>query len=131
MTDLATRCEQAEGPDRSLDTEIARSLGWGCVMQDPQAGLRWYCWKEFYRSGDWISLPNYTASLDAALTLVPEGWRLRQMAFSAPCADDRKWHLNLHGGKVGEETFVGRGSSPALALCAAALRAHAKGHNDD
>jgi hypothetical protein len=33
------------------------------------------------------------------MTLVPEGWKLRQMNFSGPCADDRKWHLNMHGGQ--------------------------------
>jgi len=57
-------------------------------------------------------------------TRVPKGWRLRQMNFSAPCADDRLWHVNVHGGREGEEHFVGRGSTPELAFDNAFLTRH-------
>lgn len=114
---LAERVEEAEGPDRELDREIKAAVG-----------------DAWDYAADWGPRDNchpvanaYTASLDAVMTLVPEGWRLRQMNFSGPCADDRKWHLNLHGGREGGDTFVGRGRTPALALCAAALRARASG----
>jgi hypothetical protein len=105
LLELAAACEAATGPDRALDAAITLAL----------AAL-----------GRRVGIRKFTASLDAAMALVPEGWKLRQMAFSAPCADDRKWHLNLHGGKVGEDTFVGRGATPALALVSAALRARAQ-----
>jgi hypothetical protein len=108
LVGLAVRCEQATGPDRELDRAV------------------WYALQDIL-SGDPAHGPTYTASLDAAMALLPPNWKLRQMQFSAPCADDRKWHLNLHGGREGEDTFVGRGASIALALTAACLRARAEG----
>lgn len=71
------------------------------------------------------------AYVDAALSLWPDGKKLRQMNFSAPCADDRKWHLNIHGGKEGELRIVGRSSTPALALLAAIVRATGKDRTND
>ncbi len=63
------------------------------------------------------------AWLDAAMILWPKTEKLRQMNFSGPCADDRKWHLNIHGGKEGELHLVGRGTTPAEALLAAIEKA--------
>lgn len=117
LMELAEACERLTGPDREVDANISeivtpwlRTRPCGYVIDE---------------------VPAYTACLDAAMTLVPERWKLRQMAFSAPCADDRKWHLNLYGGKEGRDHFVGRGSSPAVALTAAALRAIASTMEDD
>jgi hypothetical protein len=115
MLALADRVESLTGPDREADALVQLAVG-GRIRAD---GVP--VW-----DGHFIGVGAYTASLDNALKLVPEGWKLRQMAFSAPCADDRKWHLNLHGGLVGQNTFVGRGSTAALALTAAALKAHAE-----
>ena len=67
--ELTARLESADGPDRELDAAIARSIGWGCVVRDPEAQNKYVCWRKHYRSGEWIMLPHYTASLDAALTL--------------------------------------------------------------
>lgn len=117
MVDLAARIERAEGPDRALDAEIALAAGW----REYQPG--WFRPPSVDVNHHASELPRYTGSLDAAMQLVPSGWKLRQMHFNAPCADDRKWHLNLRGGKEGGDRFVGRGSTPALALCAAAIRA--------
>lgn len=115
LLELVARVEQASGPDRELDCAIKEAIG-----------------DAWDYAADWGPRDNchpvakaYTASIDAAIKLVPEGRKLRQMSFSAPCADDRKWHLNLHAGREGEYTFVGRGAAPALALCAAALKAQA------
>lgn len=109
MTDLlklAERAEQATGADRDIDIEIGRYMAkigtfscWGC--DDP---LR------------------FTASLDAALTLVPEGafhgfvMNGDGDGFDACCqfagpdeeAPELLWH---------------HAATPALALTAAALRA--------
>ncbi|KQM18417.1 hypothetical protein [Novosphingobium sp. Leaf2] len=137
LLDLAERCEAAMGADRELDALIAatcrffpRYVGYiwkaGLRANVPEVG-RVECHTKIGAGGLHYSAAKFTASLDAAMTLVPEGWKLRQMAFSAPCADDRSWHLNLHGGKVGEHHLVGRGKTPELALCAAALRARAGG----
>lgn len=67
----------------------------------------------------------YTASLDAAMTLVPEdndaihGW-------DYPARSIRKIHYD-----DGELVYEGRAKSPALALCAAALRALAASEAGD
>lgn len=102
---LVERVEALTGPCRETDAEVHAFYGYG------DKSRVWY-----------HSAPAYTDSLDAAITLVPDRWRMRQMHFNAPCVDDRKWHLNLRGGRVGQNCAVGRGATPALALTAAALR---------
>jgi hypothetical protein len=83
-----------------------------------------------------FQLPAYTRSVDAALTLAPEGWWLAGLNFNHAdfrSKQDRDWHAEF-GGPV---TWVdydgfpepqfdcegGNAATPALALCAAALRA--------
>lgn len=110
---LAERTEALTGPCRETDGCI-----WYACVEKPGAAGR----LDRDMIGRW---PAFTGSLDAAMSLVPEGWKPRQINFSAPCADDRKWHLNLHGGPEGQNCFVGRAATPALALTAAALRARA------
>lgn len=68
-----------------------------------------------------VCVPNYTASLDAAMTLVPEGhfWlRLSEltMTVSRPDPNEKRWAKH----------FEAAGATPALALVAASLRAHAE-----
>lgn len=127
LEELAVRCEAASGADRMLDAEIHVALyGFPQRPYNLAMGCRPKGSADLDRM-TWLStwgVSAFTRSLDAALTLVPEGWKLRQINFSGPCADDRKWHLNLHGGSEGQDCFTGRGdATPALALCAAALRA--------
>jgi hypothetical protein len=57
LLDLAERCEKSEGPSRELDRDIAQAV----------EGEVYPAWSIFNSS-------PYTASVDAALTLVPEGW---------------------------------------------------------
>lgn len=94
LTELAARCEAATGPDRELDALIESAI--------PRFGL--------YR---------YTASIDAAMTLVPEGWTWGVFddgtAWVWP--DERR---DLLTGKQA------KAATPALALCAATLRARAQ-----
>src|SRR5690348_8789107 len=63
---LAERCEKAAGPDRDLDEAIALIFGWRLVakgwVRDPGGNSK-------------DELPRFTASLDAAMTLVPAGGR--------------------------------------------------------
>lgn len=73
-------------------------------------------------------LPRYTTSLDAALTLVPEGhavdltlWAQKHRARILPLYQDGdRW---FHRGS--DPHFTADAGTPALALCAAALRARA------
>lgn len=110
MTDkrieLAERCERAAGPDREIDMEIYRSL-------DHAIEQSWPHWNK--EQQDMVT-PEYTASLDAALTLVPPwSWRVGNLASGRAFAD------------LGTQKSLQciEGATPALALCAAALRARA------
>lgn len=120
---LAARVEQAQGPDRELDAEIARAIGW----KESLSG-RW--WKP-PGGDDWnFVLPPFTASLDAALTLVPEGW-----IFAVHSGDDRGPPVAYcvpNMGRLPWPHWVDdiNAATPALALTAAALRARAEDGND-
>jgi hypothetical protein len=95
QTELAERCENATGPDRRLDNDIRLATNNGCAFGDD---------------------PPYTASLDAAMTLVPEGCQatiVRRKDGHGAAYFDREW---LAGS-------CDSAATPALALCAAALRA--------
>ena len=65
----------------------------------------------------WATPPEYTASIDAALTLVPEKWASVIYVEADGCGDVRI------GRYPGEEAFMGVGATPAIALCIAALKA--------
>lgn len=105
---LAERCERAEGPNRELDAAIAVANGALRVhLVDGHATA-------FYANAA-SPLPFYTASLDAAMSLVPEGWFWR--------VDQGR---NAGGAcfKIdGHEQIFTLAATPALALIAAALRA--------
>lgn len=122
---LAERCEAAEGPNGDLDLDIHGACNASKV------------WTAEERT--WMHLHGefapYTASLDAALTLVPEGWRLAALCEREPwfCRLETLDFRSVTWGKGedwitditdGQEAMA-KGSSPALALCAAALRARA------
>jgi len=62
---LSSLIEQARGPSRELDREIALALGWQVINQ---LGESW-----FDPDGKASGLPAYTGSLDAAMTLLPAG----------------------------------------------------------
>ena len=94
LHELATRAEQAEGANYALDVEISDAI-WR---------MKWG-----KRRPKDIKVQPYTASLDAALMLVPEGCGFAIMG---------NW------AKVGRH--IGASSTLALALTAAALRAMAK-----
>jgi hypothetical protein len=112
--ELAGRCEASAGPDRELDRAIAPLTG--LRVLDEGHPLGWCCYD---KDGHGAPLPSYTASLDAAMQLVPEG-----------CS----WNLHKHSCWARACVFVDDGrdaghycdcATPALALTAAALRARA------
>jgi hypothetical protein len=98
LLELAERCEKATGPDFDLSFAI-----WQAAIEPIAPSSR---------------QPDYTASLDAAMTLVPEGWFLSvsthpEGAFAVAVCQDL----------IGKSDL--RVATAALALCAAALKARA------
>lgn len=99
LNDLAARVEALEGQNRAIEYEIADAiLG---PMKPP------------YRRG---YVQAYTASIDAAMTLLPNN-------------GDVRWTLASYRAPkivaVVGSFIEGSAATPALALTAAALRAHA------
>jgi len=111
LRELAERCEQATGPDRELDAAI---FNW---MRD-NAGL--------VPSRSHLAYPFYafTESLDAAMTLVPEGYGWWLYRYETPQGSQASV-------AIPEEALTRCYSkTPALALCATALRARAALHHE-
>lgn len=110
LSSLIERLEKAEGPDRELDEELA--LISGCERKD-------HWWKV---NGAWgLALPAFTSSVDAALTLVPEGfkWKAGYSRYVPHNAGIQDYRANPVLG-----VFVGEcDSNRAIALCIAVLRA--------
>ena len=116
MKELIERLERATGPDRELDVAIVYALypdigpyQGQCIGDEP------IFWHDPYRKRP---APSFTSSIDAALTLVPEGhgWVLDYMDPGEP-----------DGAMVGAHACDGATFDtprpPALALCIAALKA--------
>lgn len=114
IADLITRVEAATGADRELDDAIEAEIGdWinlgGWQRKHKATGV--------VESYSYRQAPAYTASLDAAMSLVPEGWCFtigQSVGFSA-VAD-----LWIAGKVPGIHQAA---DTPAIALTAAALRA--------
>jgi hypothetical protein len=125
---LAERVEAAEGPSYALDCEI-----WDATYPgERQARFDKMCSEGPYRGrlgpadmdGYVQPLRAFTASIDAAMTLVPEGWGFK--------AEHNMGHgTTFTVGHVGANKMYDRpegwakAATPALALAAAALRAKA------
>lgn len=132
LIEMAERVERASWADREIDKAIWAALGncnhertkYYCIEDgnDTDSGFTCLdCGKDIYGAN---MAPAFTASIDAAATLVLEGWR---------------WGVTTTGFKPGASivsprgTFAGGGgayaATPALALVAASLRARATQEN--
>lgn len=119
---LAERCEAATGPDRNLDEAIARSVNWCPPKVNAASWEAHRDAKPNYWFTDSFGMPAYTASLDAAMTLV---------------ANENTWSVTTCGHEglpracvtLCAEDYavdhVADAVTPALALTAACLRARA------
>lgn len=122
---LASRVEQLTGPDREVDAEIA--LACGVVRErdgDCFYGHEYYSVLVLERGyydheGNAPELLHYTSSIDAAMTLVPEGeeWCLSKVMYDNKGTPAACVNLML------PEVLA---ATPALALTAASLRALAE-----
>lgn len=110
LEELALKVERLSGPDRITDAESHRLVA-GLTIYDvltPQGDIR-------------DDVPRYTASLDAAMSLVPEGlpWEVTTTGFKPGAS------VCTHGGRRLEDAGS-YAATPALALVAASLRARAR-----
>ena len=134
---LAERVEALDGRNKGgdmtiLTADIARALGWVRVPpsksvkrdghwvapEDCRNGQPVYCslhGTEIHRAP-----PLWLWSLDATMSLVPEGWR---PTISQHIVPKDFWQVRL---RWWEKEVEARSSTPALALTAAALRALAE-----
>jgi hypothetical protein len=105
LLELAERCEQATGPSFALDAAI-----WCAINDVPFIERRV---RDFERG----QTPRYTASLDAAMTLAPDG-----ADYAIERVNGEHW---ASFDADGERMPPVRGATRELATCAAALRARA------
>lgn len=124
--DLIAALEKAEGPSRELDAAIMEVIGLPKIFfgrpvtQWWRHGDSWRCeTNDGYIHLDAQNTPSYTASLDAALSLVPDrrAWEIKSTYWST---DKRPAACVVRPDGVRR---YGLGATPALALCIAALRA--------
>ena len=105
MSGLIERIEAAGGPDRQLDMLVENALGLAIFDRDPAVGFG----DADYNRRD----PKpYTASIDAAVTLVPEGWEWAYF--------DKRAIVRIPDTLKHE---MGEAATPALSIICAALRA--------
>ncbi len=126
LIELAERCEAATGPDRNLDGAIDRLFNKRPKHGDYDASENAMWRVNNGYSGllerfdgfarDSFCAQEFTASLDAAMTLVPEGWDQRFENIDGSI----NWKLQR-----GSVVVSSNAATPALALTAAGLRARA------
>jgi hypothetical protein len=141
---LAVRVEQATGLDRELDLAIHLLLadGDGSVARliafaerglNQRIGRSWELKAKAVHYETWnenqcwangsIPVAQYTASLDAAMSLVPEGWEPSLETDLGGTHNDLFWQWTL--GHDSFDAVHGEGRHGGAALTAAALRARA------
>lgn len=127
LSALIARLERATGPSNDLDEAIAAVAltpdGVDRLVAVPGASAPVQMYR--YPDGSRGSARRFSHSLDAALTLVPEGWTVARINQN----DDRTWAVELRRGFLTSYTAVVFGSkehkdpTPALGVCVASLRA--------
>ena len=131
---LIERLESATEGSRELDEAIINALCPDAMCrQDPawEDSITVYHADALLDSGK-AELPHYTTSLDAALTLVPEGWEWSlaggnknepvQVPYASCWPDEQPFPAELD--------LYAEAATPSLALCIAALKAREAMSND-
>lgn len=128
MKDLIERLERATGPDRRLDIEIELSVHGNKPygFKGSYKSLRPSTLREWFQQwGDEAAedvaedaVPRFTSSIDAAASLVPEGFKFGVGTWSGNfgnCGSDLERKAPYQNDGVA--------GGPAIALCIAALKA--------
>jgi hypothetical protein len=143
MTDLIQRLTNASEGSRELDAMIhwRKEIGDREVVSiNPQGQYISVVFNASDRVADGCDrymygndVAPFTTSIDAAMTLVPEGWVITDVSQRLPCNQNWEWAVIL-GKLVDGEWELANGCSKtapgsfALAICIAALRAKDAGH---
>lgn len=135
LLELAARVEALTGPDREVDAEIAVAVSGdsGAFVVAPMEDCIFQHIPGWWRDGADKShdAPEYTASLDAAMSLVPKGCGFNLDRYWMIGREGSAWRCDLSfGGTPDSPRRVGRAEdaySAATAITAAALRAKAVG----
>lgn len=132
LNKIIERLEKATGPDRELDALIVAELHDATMRPYPPSDDfgphdKWQFWthdgKHFLGSEAEFPVPAYTSSVDAALTLVPDGlpWMVRRSqpwdAAHPYCA------AYVQTAEHDEHSSLTKATTAARALCIAALKA--------
>lgn len=132
LEELAGRVEASGGANSDIDRCIQAALV-GATEEWQDARNAW----AYHLDGHWVSIGAvlpYTTSLDAAMSLVPEGWRIYTGDFSIEgrfrwmlSGPRLTWITHEDGSKEGGDDWYQSGvaATPALALTAASLRSRA------
>jgi len=114
---LITRLESLTEPSREVDALVHQA------SQPELADMSTGCAPGWLTGGEHkflIKVPEYTASIDAALTLVPEGWFVHECGQISP-RDDSNWYCILARPSAG--ISQSNHKSFPVALCIASLKA--------
>lgn len=121
LSDIIARLEKAAGPDSKLGREVLLACGWRQTYYGHLYGplYQWSspCGRYSFKDDDFDQF-DPTRSIDAALTLVPEGW-VRCVDATAPDAGVR---VDLYP-PIGRQPVAGDHKKEAVATCIAALKA--------
>ena len=124
LAELIARLEVATAGSRELDIAVYEAIGWR-RKQFSKTAPTWLCPPD---DGKRIAiepfnlLPCVTTSIDAALTLVPEGMEWALSNHGQTGAEQLCWAGVFGSPFIGSECDS-HAATPALALCIAALRA--------
>jgi hypothetical protein len=128
MSDIIERLEKATGPDQDLDEDIF-DMAWPVKSRN---GLTWRERGQQMLTSDAIT-PRYTASIDAAMTLKPNGLGIylrhslrdgERLTAEVHLTRIVSQVLGVNASYSGEHDFAeGHAPTIPLALCIAALKA--------
>ena len=116
--ELIAALEAATGPSRELDWWV----WWYGKSTEATAPNPRPPGEEYIRDSlEANNSPRYTASIDAALTLVPKGWMVE--LWTAQPTDTERWNSRVAAYYHPNHKYYGENAYTAIALCIAALKA--------
>ena len=115
MKDLIERLEKATEGSDALDAAIHRAVTGEVVIEGPPFNM-----PVVMRGGNPVAIPRRSRSLDAALTLVPEGYFVTLATRKDAPPEAFVWWAN------DTRSEYGQAPSLPLALCIAALKARSE-----